>query len=559
MSKLKALSKRTKVILVSLVSIVLVLLVASGARAALSDPDGQYRYFEIANGAVREVVSTSGTITSSGRSEAESATSGIVKEVRVSTGSQVSANQILVVLDRTSAKSAYLKAKATLDQAKASLENIESGQGSTVSSSKSSQNASSDAVNSGSGASSSGGQKGGNGSESIGRLKENQKQVKTKQSATTKALRIADEALKQQVTVCGAQANEEGAAQSDSDVSEECQQALNAVQEAQGKASLAQSELQKSLDSLIDQLAKAAKETEAAAQQLAKQSSSSRDKESGSSETSSGSSSGNGSAQVQSNATASAASLAQAQAAVDSAQADLVEARQALGAILIRASRSGKIAGVEVVKGDQVSVGDSVAVVLGNGGAVVNLSLTGANVSQVKTGQSAEVTVIGSTDPLSGKVGWVSPVSSSQSLQGFTTNASYAATIEVSKSELSKQSFPQGVQASVEIEVGNVDDTLVVPNSALSSRSSPTVRVLQDGEVATKSVEIGLLGSDVAQVTGGLEIGQKVVLADLNAEIDAAGEVNSNNGPGRGMGPPGGMSGGPGGAGRGTGSGMGRN
>lgn len=579
MSKLRRLSKRSKVLIGALLSLVLIFFVASAARAALTDPNSQYRYFEATNGDVREVVSTSGSIDSSSRSEAIAGVGGTVESIRVQTGDTVSANQILVVLDRSEAKSSYLKAQAEYDQAVADLDSVESGQSSTVSSSQSvtSDSGSSSTSGSGTGTStrsltkaetskgktSSGGQSDGqSGGQNAGesailkRLKESQKQVTVAQSAVTHSMAAANEALKHQVVICGATTSNDDSgedAPSSSQVSGECQEALTAVQAAQETVSKDQTKLQNAINSLIDLLVKAAKETESAAKELAKQAGGS-----GNSSGSGGSGAPTSSDQIQSNATSSAASLAQAQAKVDSAKASLIEAEENLDATVIRSPRAGKIAGVSVAEDAQVSAGDSVAVVVGNGGAVVSMSLTATTVKQVKAGQSAEVTVIGSTNPLKGKVSWVSPVSSAtSSFPGVTSNASYAATMEVPKSEISSKAFPQGVRVNIEIEIGSAQDTLVVPVSALSSRTDPTVQILDDGQTSRANVEIGLVGKDLAQVTGGLEAGQSVVIADLDAEIDAAGEVTTtNSGPG-GRGMPsfggGGFPGGgfPGGSGRG--------
>jgi macrolide-specific efflux system membrane fusion protein len=69
------------------------------------------------------------------------------------------------------------------------------------------------------------------------------------------------------------------------------------------------------------------------------------------------------------------------------------------------------------------------------------------------------------------------------------------------------------MSAEVTIVTAQADDALAIPAIALSGTSGEyTVRVLaSDGTVETRSVEVGLIASDLAEVTTGLANGEAVV------------------------------------------------
>lgn len=244
-------------------------------------------------------------------------------------------------------------------------------------------------------------------------------------------------------------------------------------------------------------------------------------------------------------ATVTAAKLAEDQAAIDEARAAVIRAKQELAAAVVRASRSGRIVSLSVGKGADVSAGETAAVIFSGKALAIEVSLTEEQVSQVAVAQVARVRAPGSSTVAEGTVTAVGSVSTSTS-----GTAAFPATVVLDEAVAG---LPSGASARVEIVTGAVSDVVRVPVSALSAASSGgTVQVLVDGTAERRRVSTGSSGDRWVEVTDGLEQGEQLVLADLEAEITGAGtslQSNTSGGfPGGGF--PGG-SGGPGGAGGG--------
>ncbi len=89
--------------------------------------------------------------------------------------------------------------------------------------------------------------------------------------------------------------------------------------------------------------------------------------------------------------------------------------------------------------------------------------------------------------------------------------------------------LPQGASAEVTVTVGRSKDVVAVPTSAVNPEASgTTVRVMEDGVPTVRVVEVGRAGKGRTEILSGIEPGDEVVLADLDAEIDAASEVTTS-------------------------------
>jgi multidrug efflux pump subunit AcrA (membrane-fusion protein) len=85
-----------------------------------------------------------------------------------------------------------------------------------------------------------------------------------------------------------------------------------------------------------------------------------------------------------------------------------------------------------------------------------------------------------------------------------------------------------------------VADALTVPTSAVHTAGGGglhTVTVVSGSKTGTVRVQVGAVGPDLTQITSGLQEGQTVMLADLNAPLPS----NTTN---RGLGTGGGFGGG---------------
>ncbi|MEV4051630.1 HlyD family efflux transporter periplasmic adaptor subunit [Amycolatopsis sp. NPDC049688] len=280
--------------------------------------------------------------------------------------------------------------------------------------------------------------------------------------------------------------------------------------------------------------------------------------------------------------TNAANSVTSAQAKLDQAQLDVQTAQQALDNTVLYAPGAGTVTAINGAVGQQSSSGSSAASqssTSGSGqggqgsssnsssaassssssssgfititnmtGLVVNTSVAEIDVSKVKTGQKATVTLNALPDkPIQATV-------SSINLTPTTSGSvvSYGA-------QLALTSPPDGLRpgqsASVVITVAEADNALSVPAAAVQTAGSTNlVTVQENGRNVTRQVQVGLRGESTVQITSGLTEGENVVLTGT-ATTGTTGGTGRTGGTG---GFPGGGTGGfPGGGQRGTGTGAG--
>jgi macrolide-specific efflux system membrane fusion protein len=287
---------------------------------------------------------------------------------------------------------------------------------------------------------------------------------------------------------------------------------------------------------------------------------------------------------------ASDVQLAADQTSVVSAQASLDEADQAVDDAVLRATIGGTVTSVGIEVGDTVGSGSSsggssgssggaggtsgssgsgssgssgsssssttsssAVTVVSNGTYVVDATVASADVTQVKKGLQAQVTVTGVDGTVYGTVQSVGLVAQ--------TNSSGAAVFPVTIAVTGKRSdLYAGTSATVSIVVKQTPDVLVVPSRALKS-SGDTTYVLKvvDGKATRTTVKIGQTYGAQTEVVSGLASGDTVQVPGFSlptgARTGRTGTSQQGGFPGGGTAPQGGF---PGGAPGGTGGGFGQ-
>ena len=232
----------------------------------------------------------------------------------------------------------------------------------------------------------------------------------------------------------------------------------------------------------------------------------------------SGGASGGGSGGSGGSGPATAADLASDQANLDSANAELSEAKQDLAAATLAAPISGTIALVNVTSGQQVtgSQGTSTSadfVIEGAGGEEATTTVSVSDVGEIKVGQPATITLDGSATPIDGRVDSIGMLSSSSS----SGSASYPVTIGLAAGA---PTLFAGSDAQVSITLANVSGAVTVPTSAVEGIGAASfVTVLQAGKPVRVRVTVGAIGPVDTQITSGLSVGEQVVLADLSTPL----------------------------------------
>jgi peptidoglycan hydrolase-like protein with peptidoglycan-binding domain len=137
--------------------------------------------------------------------------------------------------------------------------------------------------------------------------------------------------------------------------------------------------------------------------------------------------------------------------------------------------------------------------------------VTQADVSSLKVGQRAALTIDGATnDPFTATITSISSQPASSSSAGGSSS-----TVEYTV-ELAPHSLPSlaksGMTGSLTVTIASRSNVLVVPTSAVSGSSSATfVRVMMNGTLAYRQVTTGMATSSLTQITSGLAAGEVVV------------------------------------------------
>ncbi|WGY03999.1 HlyD family efflux transporter periplasmic adaptor subunit [Nocardioides sp. QY071] len=521
------------------------------AYGATGDDAVSYRTVVAATGDVEQTLDLSGVIGASGRSDLAFGTDGEVARVPVAVGDEVRQGQVIAVLDRAALRAAVDQARSDLASAKARLADDEDAQAASVATATTSTPATEEP--SGSSGSSGSPTKGATPTATtpdLTALTAQQDAVTSAQSAAGTALERSTAALATQEQACRATADPTGAPSSDptdapsseptdgSGLDEDCTQALAAVQSAQSATAQAQQALQDAISTLTATL------TAALGDLVTGSGLATPDAPSSDAPTSDAPTSDAVPSDATPSRTVTAATLADDQAAIDKAKSDLASARADLEAAAVRAPAAGTVTSLSVAKGDDVSSGDTVAVVVAPGVTTVSLEVTETEAARLRTGTAVEATPSGATDPLAGEISRVSNVptsSASDSTSDTASDPTYAVDITLDERDLA---LPEGLPASVEVVVGSAQDAVTVPASAISDG---TVTTLVDGRAERVRVTTGIVGSTDVEIVDGIEAGTRVVLADLDADLPSSDGQDQQGFGGGGfggngvrMGPPGG-------------------
>lgn len=238
-------------------------------------------------------------------------------------------------------------------------------------------------------------------------------------------------------------------------------------------------------------------------------------------------------------ATQAQSSTTSLQAKVDQAQLDVDNAESALAATTLTAPGAGTVTAINGTLGQQTGSGSnssnssaaassSSSSGSGSGGQsgqqsssssstgfiditdmgslVVNTSVAEIDVSKVKTGQKATVTLNATPDqPLQATVSSIdlTPTTSSNVV-------SYGAKLTLANPP---SGLRPGQSASVVITVAEADGVLSVPAAAVrTSGATNVVTVEQNGQPVSRQVEVGVRGESTVEIKSGLNEGDSVVL-----------------------------------------------
>lgn len=203
----------------------------------------------------------------------------------------------------------------------------------------------------------------------------------------------------------------------------------------------------------------------------------------------------------------SLANLNTLKANVGSVKANIDSLNDSLANTVIKAPISGIMDGKSVNVGQFVSPGTALA-------KVKNVSLIDAviqveqsDLKYVKIGRRAQIKIDGDAKIYEGTVKNIN-LTANPSARNFDCR------IEVNNKDLALR---PGVFAKAEISKGNQVQAIAVPLSAvMGDDGNYFVYVAEKGTARQKTVSIGEIGKDVAQVKSGLQPGEQIIITNLN-------------------------------------------
>jgi RND family efflux transporter MFP subunit len=233
-----------------------------------------------------------------------------------------------------------------------------------------------------------------------------------------------------------------------------------------------------------------------------------------------------------------AADIASDQAQIDLMETKLAIAVQDLKGVSLTSPIAGTVAQVDIAKGDRVGASSTTKIItiVGRSQYQVGVSIPLAEIDLIKTGEQVSVAVDAVTTALSGRVTLIGVLDNSSS-----STPSYPVTVLL---DPTKETLFDGAGASLSIDVGSVHNVVTVPSSAVHTIGTRhTVTVLATGVTSEVAVGVGLVGTDLTEITSGLTAGQVVVIANVDQALPTT-SANARFGGAGGLGAGGALGGG---------------
>ncbi|HYM84771.1 MAG TPA: HlyD family efflux transporter periplasmic adaptor subunit [Candidatus Dormibacteraeota bacterium] len=206
-------------------------------------------------------------------------------------------------------------------------------------------------------------------------------------------------------------------------------------------------------------------------------------------------------------APAATAQIASDQAGVASAQASVTSAQARVDAATLHAPVDGVVSAVTIQPGFDAPSGAAIDVQ--SSGMQIVAAFTETDLPSLAVGQAADVAINATGQQTTGKVASITPTAATAG--SGTSVVTY--NVDVSLDEV-PPGTSAGMTAQVSVTTASVAGAIAVPPIAISGTSGNySVQVLDSsGQVHAQSVQVGLIGSDLAQITSGLNAVDRVVI-----------------------------------------------
>jgi multidrug efflux pump subunit AcrA (membrane-fusion protein) len=215
-----------------------------------------------------------------------------------------------------------------------------------------------------------------------------------------------------------------------------------------------------------------------------------------------------------------ASHLAADQATIDTDRAKVATAVADLGQAELSSPLTGRVRVVTIHNGDSVSGASSATApaveVVGSAQSKVTIDLSAAQVRLLSVGMTAHVIPDGAQTAVVGHVSSIGVTASSTD----TSSATYPVQIALAAHVTALVS---GADAAVTVDLATAHHVIAVPTSTVHRAGATSyVRVLRGGQPVRVTVKTGAMGAGLTQIRSGLAIGQRVVLAALDAAVPSS-------------------------------------
>jgi multidrug efflux pump subunit AcrA (membrane-fusion protein) len=224
-------------------------------------------------------------------------------------------------------------------------------------------------------------------------------------------------------------------------------------------------------------------------------------------------------------APASNATILADQATVATSQEAFNAAQAAVTDSTMIAPSDGLVVAVNILPG--VNAPSSYAVEESVGPMVAIASFAEADITKLKVGQAASVTVSAVGTSVPGVLTAIVPAASGSS--GNSSVVTYAVTVTLTTPPATVLA---GMTAQITVITASVDNALRVPATALqgSAAGGYSVQVVDgSGSPTATAVQVGLITSSYVQITGGLSAGETVVTGTVSARSGITGTSGGGN------------------------------
>lgn len=495
---------------------VVVAAIVAGTLTTTTRGGAAYRTAIVTRGSIAQTLTTTGELSPLRSSDVDFQVAGTVSRVRAVVGHKVAAGKSLAWLDRASLKATLEAARAQVTNARERLSEDATSETSDTTSAVSSTSSATTAAASFDAArptvvstghpqptNSPRPQSGSSpGPVTTATLTRDQNAIRTAQRKTDADLAAASTALSTETAACGALATTPPPG------SLTCTQAATGLLHDQQDVNRDETAVDNAEQTLSRDLATALK----ALQQQQKSAGSST---SGKQRTTTGSTPARSSS-----VTVTAADLATDQATIDQAAAQVATAKADLQQATLTAPISGTITAVTISKGDTVAGASSATQpaieIVGSRQDKTTVFLSDTQVRTIKVGLHADVTPDGSSRAVGGRVVGIG-LTGTESTSG---SVSYPVTISLGPAA---QPLVAGADAAVSITLATANGVIAVPTSAVHYQGSTAyVTTLSAGKSSRRTVQVGTVGPALTEVTAGLAVGQRVVLANLHAAVPSS-------------------------------------